>query len=460
MANGPFAAAAMELAGRGLAVVPCGGGDGKIPLITWAKWRRPPGRAFLEKLIQTHGGGNIGVLAGLSNLTIVDIDDAAVLDSMLERFGPTPLVIETPSGGRHCYYRAAGEGCHNLRGDGLAVDVKGVGGFVVAPPSVRPSGPHAGTAYRFFRGSWDDLPALSKIKAGALPAARSSPRYAAPGAVIEGNRNNSLFRYCLAEARGCDSEAQLLDMAAVLNTELASPLSDSELCKVVASAWYYESNGLNRSGRGAYVMVTLLEFDILAPNPDALALLHLLRFAHGAREEPFAINPEGMQKSGVLQGWGVNKYRATRKWLVEKGFLRITHAGGSGAGDPRFFKLAEPAIQKGSETVGNITNTPPSLSYAEHAEKMAGRRMKRLAHGGELDLVALAGGEPPLRRIDPKIFAAKLRAARTARGVTQAEIASQAGITRAALANIERATYPASPALQRRLGGILTELAA
>ncbi len=81
-----------------------------------------------------------------------------------------PLVTGTPSGGVHLWYRTTGERCQ-VRLDGLKVDIKGIGGMVVVPPSIRPTGQHAGKAYTFVKGSWDDLIHLPTITPGALKTA-------------------------------------------------------------------------------------------------------------------------------------------------------------------------------------------------------------------------------------------------------------------------------------------------
>jgi len=163
-----FATAAPDLSNRGLAVLPLGG-NGKQPLIKWREWRKRPGQAFIQKLIDEFPAANIGVLCGLSGITVVDIDAPELTSLMIERFGETPLKTVTPSGGLHLWYRNSGEGCPKvLRGEGLAVDIKGKGGLVVVPPSVRPAGQYAGHLYSFFTGSWDDLPHLPPIRPGAL----------------------------------------------------------------------------------------------------------------------------------------------------------------------------------------------------------------------------------------------------------------------------------------------------
>src|SRR3954454_24996496 len=156
--SGAFAVAAPGLSRAGLAVVPLGGAKGQTPLVhSWTKWKHPPGPASIEKLSAKHPGANIGIACGLSGVVVVDIDDLSHALAMIERFGDTPLKVQTPRGdGIHLWYRSSGEGCQNLRdSEGLPVDLKGIGGLVVVPPSTRPSGEFAGRSYTIISGSWD-----------------------------------------------------------------------------------------------------------------------------------------------------------------------------------------------------------------------------------------------------------------------------------------------------------------
>jgi len=453
--TGPFAAAALDMAARGLAVLPVGGPDGKVPLVAWANWRRPPGKNFLQNLACKHGAANVAILTGLSSLTVVDIDQPDMADAMQKRFGQTPLVIETPSGGRHLYYRAAGEGCGTLReAENLPVDIKAAGGVIVAPPSVRPSGPHSGKCYRIVKGSWDDLPRLPTIKSGSLPASRPKPVPGAAGAVTEGARSNTLLKFLLREAKGCDSPEALIDVARGVNDSFVPPLPDAEILHVAQSAWKYESRNENWAGTEARTVLSASEAALLRANPEAGFFLLLIRLNRGGRDEPFAVSPEGLRRVNFMPGWGERKYGAVRNWLAEAGFLSVVHQGGAGAGDPRLFKLANPAQKKPSILKGNITKTSPLFCIP--ARRFAERRKNRL-DDGQVDLVTLAGGEPAPRQAPPEIFGPQIKSARQARGMTQASLAALAGITRAALANVERAAYPAGPGLQRRLSEILQE---
>jgi hypothetical protein len=187
--SGPFRNAASELLARRLAVLPCGGEDGKVPLIKWRGCKRLPSLAFVEKMAQRHPHANVGIITGqLSGVTVVDCDDGAAVAAMIRRCGDTPLKTRTPNGGVHLWYRHAGEGCAELRGEGLNVDVRGTGGIIIVPPSVRPTGPYAGCTYEFIEGSWDDLTRLPAAYPGSLPMpdARGQVRPAGPAACDHG----------------------------------------------------------------------------------------------------------------------------------------------------------------------------------------------------------------------------------------------------------------------------------
>lgn len=154
---------------RGAASCSCGHGDcgspGKHPRIagglnaastepneieTW--WRRWP-RA------------NVGVRTGAaSGLVVVDIDPehggADSLDELLRTHGPLPdgRAIRTGSGGAHLYFQHPGHAVPNSAGKlGPGIDVRGDGGYVIAPPSSH----HSGGRYAVVRhgGKIPELPA-------------------------------------------------------------------------------------------------------------------------------------------------------------------------------------------------------------------------------------------------------------------------------------------------------------
>src|SRR4026208_1777596 len=120
----PFAEAALDLAKRGLAVIPCPGDDGKSPLgaiSNFHLWKRRPSINTVSDWIFKWGDANIGIITSLSSLTVADVDEGGRdADEIMRRAGDTPLMIRTPSGGLHLYYRSRGEKSANLRSCGLA----------------------------------------------------------------------------------------------------------------------------------------------------------------------------------------------------------------------------------------------------------------------------------------------------------------------------------------------------
>src|SRR6266850_218165 len=110
---GTFASAAETLWRAGLAPIPVGGEDGKVPLVTrFTKWKRRPGLNVVRKWIVNYPAANVGVVTGpLSRVSVVDVDsaDPMVQQQMVERFGDTLLKTQTPRGGCHLWYRYNGE---------------------------------------------------------------------------------------------------------------------------------------------------------------------------------------------------------------------------------------------------------------------------------------------------------------------------------------------------------------
>ena len=172
MANqtSPFAKAAPTMLAHGLAPLPLGGESGKQPLISgFNHWPKPPTAVAILRFAKRFPDANVGLVCHASNLVVVDIDTPDQLDRVEELFGPSPLVVDTPSGGSHRYFRnSEGIGCLNLRSAGLDVDIKGQGGIVACPPSVSRV---SGKPYRFREGNWGklaDLPTLSRSHVEAV----------------------------------------------------------------------------------------------------------------------------------------------------------------------------------------------------------------------------------------------------------------------------------------------------
>ena len=251
-----FGAASRDYAALGLRGVPTGGEDGKTPLIR--NWQRV-GLGAVEQLAEKFPYANIGLIDGdRGGITRIDVDDPALEDSVIERFGDTPVVVATPSRGSHYYYRASGE--RRIIGlDGEKIDLLGRGGLGIAPPSIHPTkGP-----YRFRRGGLADFERLPTILSGSLPddayekpkLKLSTPIDSDPGGsgreqhVQAGRRNKWLFQRALRLARECDAFDELIDVLRVENENCDPPLPPARVITTARSAWKFEQEGRNWVGQ-------------------------------------------------------------------------------------------------------------------------------------------------------------------------------------------------------------------
>lgn len=122
----------------GWSVIPVG--ENKKPLIEWKKYQRI--KATKEEILKwftKYPNANIGVVTGkISNLVVIDIDPRH--DGTDKEFsGITTVKSKTGGGGWHYYFQYE-EGIQNAANINPGIDVRGEGGYVIAPPSSHISG--------------------------------------------------------------------------------------------------------------------------------------------------------------------------------------------------------------------------------------------------------------------------------------------------------------------------------
>jgi hypothetical protein len=139
--------AALRYLARGWSVIPVFPG-GKRPLVPWLAFQqRRPTPGEVGEWFRRWPDANVAVVTGaVSGLVVLDIDvqhgGAESLSRLTQAHGPLPPTIEavTGGGGRHLYFAHPGGTLHNRVGVEPGIDVRGDGGYVVAPPSLHPSG--------------------------------------------------------------------------------------------------------------------------------------------------------------------------------------------------------------------------------------------------------------------------------------------------------------------------------
>ena len=246
-----------------------------------------------------------------NGVSILDIDtpDEKVLADALDRHGHTPLIARTGSGKFHAYYRHNGERRKIRPWRGVAIDLLGTGGFVVAPPSEVTKG-----EYRFIEGSLDDvvrLPVLRNLDLKRIGAA-------------EGERNSQLWRHCMRAGHHVETFDELLDVARTFNDDCIPPMEDSEVIGVAQSAWKYTENGKNRIGHhGAWFPTN--EVVQWHDDTDAFYLFAFLRALQGPDSTFMCAN-------GLADSFGWRRHRLVdaRNRLIEFSIVKCVREARSG----------------------------------------------------------------------------------------------------------------------------------
>lgn len=257
--------AALEFAAMELAVFPLVERD-KLPAVSGGFKVATTDEEQIREAWGHRPNLNIGIATGTVSRGLVvidlDVDDSkdedgvATLRAWEREHGELPetATVKTGRGGMHLYYR-----CDQLVGcsvnSEIGVDVRGDGGYVVAPPSVHPNG----SAYEF-EEYLDDVPiarADSNVYAfirAAQGERQRGRRFSLPEVIGDGKRNDTLMRLaCSLQAQGFDDMLILANLEAVNSQKCVPPLPAEEVRAIVESvASRYEKGNAKprRDGRG------------------------------------------------------------------------------------------------------------------------------------------------------------------------------------------------------------------
>jgi hypothetical protein len=224
----------------------------KRPLVAWEPYQhRRPTEALVRSWYRRWPDAGVGIVTGLvSRLLVLDVDPAhggeASLQRLSQAHGPLPWTVEchTGGGGRHLYFAHPGGVIQNRAGFRPGLDLRGDGGYVVAPPSVHPSGrPYAWSATGDpARAGIAELPLwLLQTLSGAAGRGRAGHplshwRKLAAEGVAEGRRNStaaSLTGHLLFH--GVDAEVVRELLLCWNRVRCRPPLPDEEIARAVES---------------------------------------------------------------------------------------------------------------------------------------------------------------------------------------------------------------------------------
>ena len=240
-------ATALTLARRGLRVFPCLV-RGKQPACERGCLAATVDESTIRQWWQSEPRYNIGVACGsLSGVFVVDVDSheaEARLAKLEAQHGKLPPTVEVITiRGRHLYFCYPSE--HAVRNTtsrvAPGIDSRGQGGYVLAPPSIHPSG----RAYAWSVDSANAFAAapqwlLDRINGRANGKIEATPVTAWLSLLIdgvdEGQRNDACTRLCgylLRRNVNAQMALSLLQMWSV--TRCRPPLDEAEVERIVSS---------------------------------------------------------------------------------------------------------------------------------------------------------------------------------------------------------------------------------
>jgi hypothetical protein len=213
-------AAARDYAKSGIYVFPVyvtRKADGKKDVRPAGLWRDISSTSLADIAVweQERPDAGLGIDTGKSGLVVVDPDGQEGIEAWLALCPLATVAVRTPGGGEHWYYRAHPD--HAIGNDqngkvAPAVDVRGLGGFVIAPPTSDGTG-----SWEWIDGppDWAGLPIVPDLVIEKMTA-RTEP---APSP--EKSTSDDLFD----DARRAFTEEQAKDFIRKEREKLASTVS-------------------------------------------------------------------------------------------------------------------------------------------------------------------------------------------------------------------------------------------
>jgi len=266
--------AALAYQKQGISVVPIAPRD-KKPLIPWEECQHR--RGGLEEITAWWSkwpDANVGVVTGaISSVVVIDLDSVEAKESLkalLPNFDLAIVPRSRTGKGWQLFFKHPGINVANRTGVTAGLDVRGDGGYVVAPPSIHPNG----KVYKWevpINGELPKLP-VELFRLISSPAASDGNGYRerfntieALAGVPEGHRDETIFRLA-CKLRSADVPQ---DMAEALILEAARnchpPFSEKISLEKVARAYRkFEPKHGGESATGTSHFCLIQAKDLLA----------------------------------------------------------------------------------------------------------------------------------------------------------------------------------------------------
>jgi len=177
---------ALSYAKQGFSVIPIG--KDKQPLVAWKKYQtEKASEEQIRKWFENSPGKNIGIVTGaISGIVVVDVEAGGDVKDL-----PPTVIAKTGGDGWHYYYKHPGFEVKNSTRIRELTDIRGDGGYVVAPPSMHKSGKNYEWSVSPDMADFAELPSWVIEKNKKAPKSKKNLQEALNKEVLEGFRNST-----------------------------------------------------------------------------------------------------------------------------------------------------------------------------------------------------------------------------------------------------------------------------
>jgi hypothetical protein len=235
--------AAQSYLAFGFSVIPLG--LDKRPMLK--SWRSFQKRMALpdqvDSWFEQWPDSGVGIVTGfLSRLVVVDLDSQKAINYVRDKIKHKPPTVKTGKG-YHLYYRYPVEkDIRNSVNQELGLDIRGDGGYVVAPPSIHPSGVRYAWSQRHI---WNtQMPVLPEFlieerRKEYQGNETDQPHWAVEElqGITEGGRNNACARLAGRYILKGLGMLEVLDIMTMWNERNKPPMPFEEVEQTVNSVW-------------------------------------------------------------------------------------------------------------------------------------------------------------------------------------------------------------------------------
>lgn len=286
---------ALEYASRGWQVFPLKPG-GKEPSTRHGYLDATTAEDKIHTWWTKYPEANIGIACGASDLVVVDIDIKNGIDgleswqNLLNEIGHDfceTATVETPTGGKHLYFRSHGSEIKSSAGRlAPGIDIRAAGGYVVAPSSVLSGVGSYKWSQGYEPGKINILPFPKEIIT-RLNKREKKEAEAIPGKIPEGKRNSTLMSLAGSmRRRGSSEETILAALLAENQSSCNPPLPESEVRSITKNVAKYPAVELltpmyeshQQLGGGSLPLVSMK--DLTEPPPSSWTVANIIPEGH------------------------------------------------------------------------------------------------------------------------------------------------------------------------------------